>query len=109
MMRQNSVETIWYEILMAGDLADAKRTCREYCMAVGLCVTIEPTTYIYAGGEEAGFRVRLIHYPRFPSTDKALQQRAFELAGMLAGECYQHSFTLMNATKTWWQSSRSEA
>ncbi len=31
--------TIRFDIFIAGDLEQAKQVCREYCFAVGLCVT----------------------------------------------------------------------
>ncbi len=49
-MRSETVKSIQFEIFMAGDIAQAKQACREYCR-VGLCVTIEPCDYIYTGGE----------------------------------------------------------
>jgi hypothetical protein len=78
-----TADTIRFDIFMAGDLAQAKQVCREYCFNVGLCVTVEPLAFIYTGGEESGFRVGLINYPRFPTTAEALHQHATELADLL--------------------------
>lgn len=77
------VPTLQFSIYMAGDVAQAKQVCREHCFFVGLCVTVEPVDYIYTGGEEAGFRVGLINYPRFPTTSDDLRTKAFELADTL--------------------------
>ena len=63
------VDTYWVRIYMAGDLQIAKHICREFCM-VGLCINISETDYIYTMGEEIGFCVELINYPRFPATEK---------------------------------------
>jgi hypothetical protein len=98
--------TIRFEIFMAGDLAQAKQMCREYCFAIGLCVTIEPTTYIYTGGEEEGFRIGLINYPRFPGTEDSLRARANELADLLMKRLCQHSYSIVGPRETEWVSRR---
>jgi hypothetical protein len=87
---------------MAGDITQAKQVCREYCWEVGLCVTIEPTTYIYTAGEEEGFRVRLINYPRFPNNYDGLRARAVALAARLAIKCCQRSYTIAGPDTTEW-------
>lgn len=79
----STVPTIRFDIFIAGDLAQAKQVCREYCFAVGLCVTVEPVAYVYTGGEEAGVRVGLINYPRFPSSEEAIAAHAVTLAADL--------------------------
>lgn len=99
-------ETIRFDIFMAGDRAQAKQVCREYCFSVGLCVTVEPVSFIYTGGEEAGFRVGLINYPRFPTTEEALHQRASELADCLMQRLCQHSYSIVGPRETEWFSRR---
>lgn len=104
-----SAPTIRFDIFMAGDFAQAKQVCREYCFDVGLCVTISPVDYIYTGGEESGFRVGLINYPRFPTTQDALYARASELAELLMVRLRQHSYSLVGPDLTHWHSRRPEA
>jgi hypothetical protein len=55
-------------LYMAGDIEVAKKVCREFCDELGWCVTVTPTTYVYKGGEEAGFIVGAINYARFPTS-----------------------------------------
>lgn len=105
----SNVPTIRFDIFMAGDILQAKQVCREYCFAVGLCVTVEAVDYIYTGGEEAGFRVGLINYPRFPSTLNELRQRASELADLLMKKLCQHSYSIVGTSETEWFSRRPEA
>lgn len=102
-------DTIRFDIFMAGDLAQARQVCREYCFAVGLCVTVEPLAFIYTGGEEAGFRVGLINYPRFPATEELLRQRAVDLADRLMKQLCQHSYSIVGPRETEWFSRRPEA
>lgn len=74
---------------MAGDLDTAKRWLRKLCYAEGRCVTVTPTTFIYTGGEETGFRIGLVNYPRFPSTLLELETFAMVIARGLLIECCQ--------------------
>lgn len=62
---------------------EVERVCQEYVNNVGLCVTITPTKYIYTDGNELGVRIGLINYPRFPSTQEELENKALELGERL--------------------------
>lgn len=94
-------------IFIGGDYAKAKEVCRGYCMA-GLCVTIEPTEYVYTGGCEAGVRVGLINYARFPADDWLIFDHALKLARMLREALSQHSFSIVATDKTVFETTRSE-
>ncbi len=89
--RENSSYPI--SIFMAGDIAAATDYARQYCNEKGLCVTMTPTSYIYTNGQEAGFIVGLINYPRFPSTSEELWSVAESLAAYLRERLYQDSHT----------------
>lgn len=108
-MNIETVPTYWARIYIAGDLATIKQVCREQCMAVGLCVTVEPTTYIYTGGEESGAVIGLINYPRFPATPEEIYSKARELGELLMVRCCQHSFSIMAPDNTVWFSRRPNA
>lgn len=108
-MREATVGTYTVAIVMAGDIEQAKQVCRWYCMTQGFCVTVEPVQYIYTGGEEAGFRIGLINYPRFPSTPEALWGHAVGLAEELRRTLCQHSFSIIGQDKTLWRSYREDA
>ncbi|UXN70952.1 hypothetical protein N8A98_07115 [Devosia neptuniae] len=101
--------TIRFDIFIAGDYAQAKQVCREYCFDVGLCVTVEPADYIYTGGEESGVRVGLINYPRFPGTAESLNAKAEGLATLLMERMCQHSFSIAGLATTTWYSRRPAA
>jgi hypothetical protein len=98
--------TVRFDIYMAGDIVQAKQVCREYCFEVGLCVHIEPVDYIYTGGEESGFKVGIINYPRFASSEGELRGRALALANRLMVRLCQHSFSLVGPGETEWVSRR---
>lgn len=101
-------KTIRFDIFIAGDFEIAKQVCREHCWAAGLCVTVEPLTYIYTGGEETGVRVGLINYPRFPATHDELRNKACELAERLMRGLCQQSYSVVGPDKTEWYSRRDE-
>ncbi|TPK14135.1 hypothetical protein [Mesorhizobium sp. B2-5-11] len=102
----NTCPTIRYDIFIAGDFDQARQSCRNYCFGIGLCVTVEPVSYIYTGGEEAGVRVGLINYPRFPSDPEKLRLRAGELAHQLMHDLFQHSYSIVGPDETEWFSRR---
>lgn len=93
-------------IFMAGDISAATDYVRQYCDENGLCVTVTPTCYVYTGGQEAGFIVGLINYPRFPSSPEGLWAVAESVAAYLRERLYQDSYTIQAPDKTVWFSHR---
>ena len=99
------VKTYWARVYMAGDYQIAKQVCREYCM-VGLCVNISKSDYIYTMGEESGFVVEIINYPRFPDTPENIRDKAKNLAERLMESCCQGSYTIEFPDQTFFYSRR---
>lgn len=93
---------------MSGPIEIAKQTVRKYCMDLntrnntGLCATVETTTFIYTGGEENGFVIGLVNYPRFPTTATNLDALALELTERLLDDTHQWSAMLVNPKATHW-------
>ncbi len=100
------VATFWVRLYLSGPIEPAKQVIRAECLREGLCVTIEPTTFIYTGGEEAGYVVGLINYPRFPSDPAALYARGRDLMLKLLDATFQHSALLMTPGETEWVTKR---
>ena len=99
--------TFWAKIYMAGDIDQAKHLLRAECMRNGLCVTVEPATYIYTGGEESGFVVGLVDYPRFPSSKNKISARAEHIAQLLINGLFQSSALVQTPTTAKWFTNRS--
>lgn len=99
-----TVPTYTVRLYMAGDIEQAKRLLRAECYPPndGLCVTIEPTTFIYTGGEESGFVVGFVNYPRFPSEPEKLLARARGIAERLIPALCQWSALLVASDVTEW-------
>ncbi len=87
---------------MAGDLATAHRVVREFCYTLGACFTVTPSKFIYTGGEEDGFAINLLNYPRFPSDPENLFMRARDLAHRLMMTCNQRTCLLVGDQLTTW-------
>lgn len=85
------------EIFMAGDIEHAKQVIRRFCMDSPCCVTVAPTTFVYMGGEEAGFVVGLRNYPRFPTDSYTLRATASDLAERLRDALAQRSYMSVDA------------
>lgn len=107
-MIRKEVSSYPISIFMAGDIAAATDYARQYCDREGLCVTITPTVYVYTSGQESGFIVGLINYPRFPSAPADLWNVAEQLAAYLRERLYQDSYTIQAPDKTVWFSHRKD-
>lgn len=109
-MKRVQVNIYTVKLYMAGDIQRAKSFLERevYPPNQGLCVTLDPTTFIYTGGVEPGFVVGFINYPRFPSTGAALFDRATLIAESLMAHCCQLSCCLVGTDKTVWLSRRPE-
>lgn len=90
--------TIW----MAGDIATALRVIREHAYTEGLCVTVTPSTFVYTGGEEIGFAIGMVNYPRFPSTPEVLRKEADFIARKLLPACNQRTCLIVADDETHW-------
>lgn len=108
-MKTASDATCVITLYLSGPIEVAKQALRAECLREGLCVTIEPTTFIYSGGEEAGYRVGLLNYPRFPTTPQELQARAKVVAMALLEATHQHSVLMVTPESTHWFTKRDAA
>ena len=98
--REEPTDTYWANIYVAGDREVSERVCREYCLKIGLCVTVTDCNYIYTGGAEKGIKVGLIAYPPFPETTEQIFNKAKGLALELAEINSQWSCTIQAKDKT---------
>jgi hypothetical protein len=94
------LKTYWAKIYIAGSSFVIQRVCRDYCDKVGLCVTITATKFVYTMGQEDGFEIGLINYPRFPTTEDDVLVRAKELAELLRRDANQRSYLIQTPYET---------
>ncbi|EJF31744.1 MULTISPECIES: hypothetical protein [Enterobacteriaceae] len=90
---KNAVDAYFATIHMAGDINHARQICRKFVMS-GNCVQLTPCEFIYTGGMEVGFTVRLMNYARFPRELDEIDSDALQLACQLCRELCQLSFTI---------------
>ena len=95
-------------IYLSGSIEKAKSVIREFVFQNGLCVTINPTTFIYTGGEEEGYAVGILAYPRFSAKNERLDTLSKELALKLLQETFQWSALVVNDTTSIWMTLRKE-
>lgn len=106
-MNRTEARTYTASIYLGGDYAEAQRLCRRAC-EIGLCVTVEPIEFIYTRGQEAGVRVGLINYPRFPAEPAEIFAKAEALANELIEGLCQSSASIVATDRTVWLSRREE-
>ena len=97
-----TLPTYTIRIYLSGSIETAKQIIREHVLERPLCVTIEPTTFIYTGGEETGYVVGLLNYPRFPTAPNELNVRANILAELLLERTFQRSALIVTPEDTKW-------
>lgn len=81
-------------------ISEVHEHCQEYVDAVGLCVTVTPTTFVYRDGSEPGAIVGLINYPRFPSDAHVIRHHARTLAQKLKDAFNQNRVTIVSSDLT---------
>lgn len=108
-MRTEISNTHMVRLYLSGPIEVAKQAIRADTLRAGLCVTIDPTTYIYTGGEEAGYVVGLLNYPRFPCEPQALEDRARDLLHKLLTATHQHSALMVTPERSEWITVREQA
>lgn len=100
--------TFYAKIYLAGDIEVIKQICRQYCFETGFCVTVQPTLFIYTGGEEFGVEIGIVNYPRFPDTKQNLLNKAKSLAEKCREGALQMSYLILTPEKTIWNSRKKE-
>jgi hypothetical protein len=97
-----TLPTYQIKIYLSGPIEVAKQIIREHVLENPLCVTIDPTTFIYTGGEESGYVVGLLNYPRFPTPPNELCVRAEMLTELLLDKTFQKSALIVRPERTTW-------
>lgn len=97
-----TLPTFRAEIFMAGNIDVARQWLRHRCYHAGLCVTVTSADFIYTGGEESGFVVGLVNYPRFPSAPQQIRDRAVEIAEGLVVHLCQRTALVVDTHETTW-------
>jgi len=105
--KQTNSWTVFIHI--AGPYSMIEQVCQRYCDSTSYCVSVSATNYIYKDGAEPGATIRLINYPRFPATPMEIEDRAIELAKLVAVKCGQDSFSIETPSVTTFYSRKADA
>lgn len=106
-MKTLTAPTFVVEIFVSGSKDIVELECARYCREIGLCVSIEPTRFVYTGGIETGSLVRLVNYPRFPHTNLGeIEAQALVLAERLIDATCQDSALVVGPVTTHWLTRR---
>ena len=81
-------------------LEEVVAVCRDRCAAVGLEVTVTPTTFVCSAGQGPGAVVGLINCPRVPFTPVVIRALALELAWQLKAALGQERLTVVLPEET---------
>jgi hypothetical protein len=93
-MQNKTAGTYKITIYIAGDYNQAVQLCRQFTFYHSLCVTVDPTMYVYVGGAESGVKIGLINYPKYATDTDRLYHLGKELAEYLRKGLCQHSYTI---------------
>lgn len=102
-MLTQECSSFWARIYIAGPINIAEQIVREFVMQ-GACVNIYQNKYIYTGGEELGYVVEFINYPRFLSSEERILENCIALADKLLDKTFQKSYTVVTPNKSYFKS-----
>ena len=80
---------------------EVKEICQNYSNEIHLCVTIKELEYIYKNGNELGFAIGLINYPRFPATPEEITKKALQLGKIFRRKFNQYRISIVCSDKTY--------
>jgi hypothetical protein len=104
-MKLNSVtvRTYYAEIYFGtkegyeGDVASERfvySLLQDYVDKVGLGLFVQKGEFLYTKGNEPGYKVTIINYPRFPSTSEEIHKHAEAIVEILLRELKQYRITV---------------
>jgi len=64
-------------------IEELKKICQDYVNDIKPCVTLNPTEFIYTGGNEPGALIGLIQYSRFHREESEIVSIAINLANKI--------------------------
>jgi hypothetical protein len=80
---------------------EVKNILQEYCNNNPLCVTLKQIEYIYKDGNEIGFEIGLINYPRFPDSFDNITKKAIEIGKILMKKFNQYKVSVVCNNETY--------
>ena len=103
---QDSEPVYWCWLYVAGNMNEIEIVCRKFVFPNGVCVTIEPLKYVFAGGLEPGAKIGFIQYVPFPEKQEEILNKAIDLGKKIAEANYQWSYSIIDIHKSYFFSRR---
>lgn len=100
--RSKTAKTVEISVYIAGNIETIRPALAKFCFENKICFFITEGFFSYVGGEETGFRIGIIKYPRFPQSREELVAISRELALYLIKETHQMSATVVDGEETYW-------
>lgn len=101
-VREKSVVRIVVQVYIGGSYAAAVEACREFVNLTPLCVSVQPTDFVFTHGMESGVCVTLVNYPRFPTNKRSLNGLGRRLGLYLMKRLHQGSFLMHDGVRATW-------
>ena len=106
--QEDNVPAYWCWLYVAGNMNEIEIVCRKFVFPNGVCVTIEPLKYVFAGGAEEGARIGFIQYVPFVEQDKKILEKAKSIGKLISENNFQWSFSIIDPYKSYFFSRRRE-
>lgn len=107
-MKVKVTRSYTFDIYVTGSRSAVEDYLQEYCMKNGFCFSIIPLEYIYSGGKESGYSVRIINYARFPKGEEQLEEIANHVAKKLIEKTNTWSASVVTPTHSYYITQRDE-
>ena len=95
-----TLPTFIVNIYIAGRDEVIRPLLAKYCLDNKICFSVDNLDFPYAGGEQHGFIIGIINYPRFPREESELLEIAITLTKYLIEETHQISATVVGPKET---------
>lgn len=107
MMKVAECEAWRIEIYVSGRYDDILRCLQQQAIR-GACYSIQPTDYVFTYGAEAGAKITLINYARFPQQIDVAEKDALKLAECLILHTGMGSASVVTPTTSYFISRRGD-
>lgn len=97
MLITKTAPTFQSAIYISARLHTVQDVCAEFCKKNPCCVTVEPVDFIFTGGNQSGFRIKFINYPRFENDIESIKQKSESLALSLLIASQQNSCSVVHS------------
>ena len=96
------VETYIVRIYISSCVEAVSQILSEYAFNNGACFTVEPTKFIYTGGQENGVVIGMVKYPKFEKSNTEIFNEAIKVAKIVLSKTFQRTCLVVASDETYW-------